>query len=205
MIKTSLYKWSQKANAVISTELQKRIPFFTELRADNGSNFVNQIDLFGNVDTIISLGGTRLYKNQNKSRSDNKNDICIVCMSYRSKTINPETHKCIPIAGAYWYDIGKRWLTPRWGDMDILTVHLPGPNFTGHFNRYFLEIMFCYQSTWEKMTGIHKVDDDSNSYIIFYNYKTFCDLYMQTVAKVSCGMEYTALRKPKTTLSRQLP
>lgn len=187
MISSKKFKLSQNANKIISDELKKRIPFFREIRIDSSSEYVSQADMYGNIDSVISIGGTRIYNNQNKSRNDLRKDLCIECRSSRSMTINPETGKIIPIAGAYWYDTGQCWLSPRWGETDLLTIFLPGASFVGHYNRYYLDILFSSKSTWETMTGIHKMSNDSDTYIVFFDYQKFSYLYLQTVAKVTCG------------------
>lgn len=192
MVQKTQYQLSQRAHNAINTALQKRIPHYQEFRIDNNPNYLSQVDLFGNVDTLITLGGTGVYKNQNKSRDD-RHDICIECRSYRCKTINPDTHAPIPIAGAYYYETAKCWLTPRWGDLDTFTVALPSVGFVGSFNRFYLEILFSKSKTWETMTGIHKEGNDTDTYIVFFDYKTFCRLYLQTVADVMCGDHYATI------------
>ena len=187
MIKTARYKLSQQANRVIKTSLYQRIPFFREFRFDDDPTHISQVDLFGNVDTLITLGSTRVYQNQNKSRIDNRKDVCVECRSYRGKTINPDNNTVLPVAGAHWYEPGKCWLAPRWGMIDTLTVYLPGPGFVGHFNRYYLDIMFSSPEIWESMTGLHKNYNDSDTFIVFFNYKIFCEIYLRTVTKVTCG------------------
>ncbi len=187
MVKKKLYKLSQNANLIITGALKQRIPCFSEFRLDDNCTTMSRADLFGNIDTLLDIGGEEIYKNQNKSRLDNRQDICIECRSYRSKTVNAVTNKRIPIEGAYWYETGKCWLSPRWGGIDTLTVYLPGPRFIGHFNRYYLDIMFSKEATWESMTGIHKENNDSDTYIVFFNFKRFCELYLKTVESVTCG------------------
>lgn len=192
MIKKKQYKLSQRAYNIIRKALKARIPYYQEYRVDNNPNCLSQVDLFANTDTLIILGGTGVYKNQNKSRNSQR-DICIECRSYRSKTINPVTHKSIPVAGAYWYDTGKCWLTPRWGDIDTLTVALPAVNFVGTYNRFFLEIMFSKNEIWESMTGLHREGNDTDTYLVFFNYKKFCKIYLKTVANVMCGKNYNTI------------
>ena len=193
MVKSSKYELSQEANLIISETMKNRIPFFNEFRIDNNSSYVSMADFFGNTDTAFTAGGERLYKNQNKSRNDNRSDICVECRSCRSKFIEPETKDEISLGGAYWYETGKCWLTPRWGEIDTFTVYLPGSGFVGHFCRYYLDIMFSKSTTWESMTGIHKEKNDSDTYIVFFNYKTFCRIYMQTVSQVAMGDESMAI------------
>lgn len=192
MIKNKQYKLSQRAYNTIRKALKARIPYYQEYRVDNNPSYLSQVDLFANTDTLIVVGAG-VYKNQNKSRDNNKRDICIECRSYRCKTINPVTHKPIPIAGAYWYDIGKCWLTPRWGDIDTLTVALPSVNFVGTYNRFFLEIMFSKTEIWESMTGLHREGNDSDTYLVFFDYKKFCKIYLKTVANVMCGKNYNTI------------
>ncbi len=198
MITSKRFRLSQMANKIISNEMKQRIPFYREFRVDNSPDFVSQIDLYGNVDNLFSCGGTRVYNNQNKSRKDSKQDICIECGGYCSKTVNPETGESIPISSAFWYDTGKCWLTPRWGEIDSITIYLPGTNFIGHFHRYFLDIMFSKKSTWKKMTGIYRENNNNNKYILFFNYKDFCNLYLKTVAYVTCGDKYRVIQKANT-------
>ncbi len=187
MIKKKLYELSQNANPVITKALKQRIPCCREFRVDDNCSNMSRLDLFGNVDTLLDIGGEEIYKNQNKSRHDNRKDICIECRSYRSRTINAKTNEKIPIEGSYWYETGKCWLSPRWGEIDTLTVYLPGPKFVGHYIRYYLDIMFSKQATWESMTGIHKENNDSDTYIVFFDFHRFCELYLKTVEAVTCG------------------
>lgn len=189
MLKKNLYQLSQNANRIITGALKKRIPYLREFRLDDTCNCstVPRADLFGNIDVLLDIGAEDVYKNQNKSRHDNRKDICVECRSYRSKTINSVTGETIPIAGAYWYETGNCWLSPRWGGIDTLTVYIPSAQFVGHFNRYYLDIMFSNKSTWESMTGIHKENNDSDTYIVFFDYKNFCELYLRTVESVTCG------------------
>jgi hypothetical protein len=189
MVKTKQFELSQQANAVISETLKKRIPLINEFRVDNNPSCVAMADFFGNTDTLVTVGGERVYKNQSKSRCDKGEDICIICRSSRSQFVNPETKEDIPLGGAYWYETGKCWLTPRWGEIDTFTVYLPGFEFVGHFCRYYLDVMFSKQSTWETMTGIYKEKDDGDSYAVFFNYKSFCKIYMQTVLETAIGDE----------------
>ena len=197
MINSKKYELSQQANEILSNALKMRIPFFRETREDDNPLFVTQTDLFGNGDICFGIGGERLYIGQNKSRNDNQEDICIECRSYRGKTVNPDTNKTIPIAGAYWYPTGTCWLAPRWGIIDTFSVYLPGPDFVGHYNRYFLEIMFSRDETWETMTGIHKMKNDSDTFILFFNYREFTNLYLKTVAEVTCGDDANIIMQNK--------
>ncbi len=186
MIQRKKFRLCKNANKKISNVLKKRLPFFREFRIDDNPSFISQVDFFGNTDTLFSAGGERIYKNQNKSRNDNiNNDICIECRSCRSRFISPDTNQELVLGGAYWYDTGKCWLAPRFGQIDTFTVYLPGREFVGHFCRYYLDIMFSKEETWEHMTGIHKEGNDSGTYIVFFNYRKFLEMYMKTVSDVT--------------------
>lgn len=194
MITSKRFRLSKMANRIIGNEMKQRIPFYREFRLDNSPNYVSQIDLYGNVDNLISCG-SRVYNNQNKSRNDSKQDICIECRSYHSTTVNPENGDSIPISSAFWYETGQCWLSPFWGEADLFTVYLPSTNFIGHFNRYFLDIMFSQKSTWKKITGIYRKNNNRDAYIVFFDYKVFCKLYLKTVSYVTCGDKYRVIQK----------
>lgn len=177
----------QQSEVAITDALQARIPGLQIIHVDDNPHMISQADIFGNVDTILHFGSPRLYMNQNKSRCDNKQDICFECRSFRGKPESLITGQKVPINGAYWYEPGKCWLAPRFNEIDTMTIHLPGCNWTGHFNRYYLDIMFASKDTWSHATGFFKINDDSDTYIVFFDHKDFTDLYLQTVAKTATG------------------
>ena len=72
-----------KAQEVITESLKKRIPYVDVIPADSGSEYVLQSDIFGYVDSLIRLPGTRLYSNQNKSRHNHNSKN-----NNRNKSIN---------------------------------------------------------------------------------------------------------------------
>ena len=179
---------SQRANEVINRVLKQRIPFFREIHLDDNQEYVSQADFYGNTDSLISVGGEQIYQNQNKSRNNSREDIVIECRSHRGKFINAYSQE-IELGGAYWYETGKCWLSPYWARAETLSYYIPKKDFVCHFCRYYLDIMFSKNETWETMTGIYKVNSDSDRYLVFFNYKEFCTLYMQTVVSITCGKE----------------
>lgn len=181
---------AREVNAAITNALKERIPYYAELRADAQPSYVYQSDLFGYTDTIIQMASERLYKNQNKSRSDDKDDICIECRGYRGPVSNIQTGETVPIAGAIWCDGWQRWLSPVFGQSDTLTFYLPKVNFVGHYNRYFLEIMLSKAETWKHATGVFKKAGEAERYIVFFNYKAFNRLYLDTVTQTTYGESY---------------
>ena len=194
MINQKQKELSINAQNAITEALETRIPCIRELRGDDNPQYVMQSDLFGNVDTVIQLGGSeRFYLNQNKSRADGKKDICIECRSFRGQPVNLKTNQKAPIAGAYWYETGQRWLTPRWGQIDTFSVYLSGPKFVGHYLRYYLEILFSKRETWLNATGIFRLNDDCDTYIVFFDCEEFTHMYMETVAEVTCGNDLTII------------
>ena len=177
----------QKSEIAITEALQERIPGLQILRVDDNPQMISQADIFGNIDTVLHFGSTRLYVNQNKSRCDNRKDICFECRSFRGAPESLITGQRVPINGAYWYETGKCWLAPRFEEIDTMTIHLSGCKWTGHFNRYYLDILFSCKDTWSHATGFFKLNDDSDTYIVFFDHKEFVDLYLQTVAYTATG------------------
>ncbi len=188
MFKKKQFKMSQRANKIINLVLKQRIPFFHEIHLDDNQDFVSQADFYGNTDSLISVDGERIYQNQNKSRNNDREDIAIECKSHRGKFYNAEYQE-VPLEGAYWYETGKCWLTPYWAGAETLSYYIPNKQFIGHFSRYFLDIMFSKRETWESMTGIYKDKNENNKYLAFFNYKDFCNMYMQTIACITYGEE----------------
>lgn len=189
MINENKKKLSNTANTAIQEAMEARIPFYRAIAADDHPQYVCQSDLYGYVDTIIQIGGEKLYYNNNKSRSDNREDICIECRSFRGKPENLNTGEPAPIAGAYWSNAFSRWISPRFGQADTLTIYLPKINYVGHYSRYFLEIMLSKEETWERISGMFKESSDCDTIIAFWHYRTFTDLYLQTVRDVTGNLD----------------
>lgn len=187
MINTTKKTLFNKANAVITEALQNRIPFYREISADNSMSYVYQSDLFGYTDTITQMASERLYQNQKKSRADSREDICIECRSFRGNPQNLNTGETSPIAGAHWCQTWNRWLSPRFGQADTITVYIPKNHFVGHYCRYFLEILFSKAETWKHVNSIFHKETDLETYLVFINYKKFNTLYLETVVEVTCG------------------
>ncbi len=187
MISQAKTQQKEKVDKIIKEALDYRIPFFDELRADDNLSYVCQSDLYGYIDTVIRMPSTKLYFNQNKSRSDGKYDICIECRSFRGNPQNLNTGQNAPIAGAYWSEAWQRWISPRFGMADTLTYYLPSAGFVGHFSRYYLEIMLAKKETWEMATGIHKKDGDIDTVIAFFDFRVFSKMYIETVKAVTYG------------------
>ena len=57
MVKKKLYKLSQNANLIITGALKQRIPCFSEFRLDDNCTTMSRADLFGNIDTLLDIGG----------------------------------------------------------------------------------------------------------------------------------------------------
>lgn len=187
MINNKKRELSNSANEAIAEALRKRIPFYREIGTDNSREYVYQSDIFGYTDTLTQMSSERLYCNQKKSRSDNRTDICIECRSFRGCPQNVNTGENAPIAGAHWCQSWGRWLTPRFSQIDTLTCYLPKAKFVGHYIRYYLEIMFSKNETWQHVNCIFHKDTDLETYLIFINYKIFNTLYLKTVIETTCG------------------
>ena len=179
---------SKEAAKQIAEALSARIPCYRGIAVDDSPQYVYQHDMYGGIDTVIALGSERLYHNQNKSRDQWKSaDICIEFRSYKGKRQALATGDDAQIAGAYYFESCKCWLSPRFGMADTLTYYLPQIPITLHFCRYYLEIMLSQPETWERVRGIHRKHDDSDVFIVFWNYKKFTQMYMDTVARTTYG------------------
>ena len=178
---------AERANTAINEELRTRIPYYREIRTDDSPVFVHQSDIFGYIDTVTQMSSERLYHNQNKSRTDSREDICIECRSFRGDPQNLNTGETSPIAGAHWCQTWNRWLSPRFGQADTITVYIPKNHFVGHYCRYFLEILFSKAETWKHVNSIFHKETDLETYLVFINYKKFNTLYLETVVEVTCG------------------
>lgn len=179
-----------KAQEVITESLKKRIPYVDVIPADSGSEYVLQSDIFGYVDSLIRLPGTRLYSNQNKSRNDEHPDLCFEFRSFRGKPQSIETGKETSIAGAHYISTWNRWLAPRFAQADTITYYLPKHNAVYHYNRYYLEILFSKDSTWAHIKSICSRDNDVETYIVFWDPVVFNELYLDTIKAVTCGVTY---------------
>ena len=102
-----------------------------------------------------------------------------------------QTGESVPIAGAHWVSSWNRWLAPRFSQTDLITYYLPMFNYVFHYNRYFLEILFSREETWEHVKSLCRRDNDMETYIGFWDYKQFNDLYLETVREVTCGAPVT--------------
>lgn len=191
MINTTKKEKSNEANAIIETEMRSRIPFYRQISTDDSPCCIYQSDLFGYTDTIIQLASDRLYHNQNKSRSDGRTDICIECRSFRGNPQNLATGESSPIAGAHWCEAWKRWLMPRFNQIDTITYYLPKAQFVGHYSRYYLEIMLSKPEAWSHVNCIFQKNTDMETYLIFIDYRVFNTLYLKTVSDVTCGVPVT--------------
>ena len=182
---------SNKASTVIKQVLESRIPYSTVIPADESNEYVLQSDIFGYIDSIVRLPSTRLYCNQSKSRNDNRSDLCFEFRSFRGRPQNLQSGQEAPIAGAHWVSSWNRWLAPRFSQADLLTYYLPMFNAVFHYNRYFLEILFSKETTWQCVKAICNRQDDVETYIGFWDYKQFNHLYLETVRDVTCGSTVT--------------
>ena len=191
MINQTKKTLSQKAATVIKRVLEERIPFATVIPADESNEYVLQSDIFGYVDSIIRLPSTRLYCNQSKSRNDSRPDLCFEFRSFRGKPQSLATGESAPIAGAHWVSSWNRWLAPRFSQADLMTYYLPMLNCVFHYNRYYLEIVFSKEETWECVKSLCRRDNDVETYIGFWDYQQFNEMYLETVRDVTCGSVVT--------------
>lgn len=179
-----------QAQEVITNSLKERIPYVDIIQVDSGSEYVLQSDLFGYIDTIIRMPSTRLYNNQNKSRCEERPDLCFEFRSFRGKPRSMQTGKDTAIAGAHYISTWNRWLAPRFAQADTITYYLPKYDKVYHYSRYFLEILFSKDSTWAHIKSIASRDDDIETYIVFWEPEIFNKLYLDTVKAVTCGIIY---------------
>lgn len=191
MINQTKKALSKKAVTVIKRVLEERIPFATVIPADESNGYVLQSDIFGYIDSIVRLPSTRLYCNQSKSRNDNRSDLCFEFRSFRGRPQNLQSGNVAPIAGAHWVSSWNRWLAPRFSQADVLTYYLPMFNSVFHYNRYYLEILFSKDSVWQHVKALCNRQDDVETYIGFWDYKEFNNLYLETVRDVTCGSPVT--------------
>lgn len=187
MVNERKQKLSAEANRVIKETMEGRIPFYREIPADDNPCCVSQTDLYGYTDTIIQIASERLYCNQNKSRDNNRADICIECRFYEGKPQNLTTGEDCPIAGGHWMEAWGYWLIPYFGQCDTLTYYIPATGFVGHYNRYYLEIMLSDDKNWNKFKGIYRKKNDPNMFLVFFDPEKFTKMYMETVAKTCHG------------------
>lgn len=191
MINQKKKQLSEKAEVTIKKVLEERIPFATVIPVDKSDEYVLQSDIFGYVDSIVRLPSTRLYCNQSKSRNDNRSDLCFEFRSFRGRPQSLQSGKEAPIAGAHWVSSWNRWLAPRFSQADVLTYYLPKFKSVYHYSRYYLEIMFSKESTWQHVKALCNRQDDVETYIGFWNHKEFNELYLDTVREVTCGSVVT--------------
>lgn len=191
MISQTKKSLSEKAGAVIKRVLEERIPFATVIPVDKSDEYVLQSDIFGYVDSIVRLPSTRLYCNQSKSRDSNRSDLCFEFRSFRGRPQSLQSGQEAPIAGAHWVSSWNRWLAPRFSQTDVLTYYLPKFKSVYHYSRYYLEIMFSKESTWQHVKALCNRQDDIETYIGFWDYKVFNQLYLETVRDVTCGNPVT--------------
>ena len=187
MINQTKKALSEKSAAVIKQVLEERIPFSTVIPVDKSDEYVLQSDIFGYIDSVIRLPSTRLYCNQSKSRNDNRSDLCFEFRSFRGRPQSLQSGESAPIAGAHWVSSWNKWLAPRFSQADVLTYYLPMFNAVFHYNRYFLEILFSKDSVWQHVKALCNRQDDIETYIGFWDYKVFNQLYLDTVREVTCG------------------
>ncbi|MBQ7417074.1 MAG: hypothetical protein IJV18_03080 [Acidaminococcaceae bacterium] len=181
---------SIQANNAINSALTERIPFYREIKADADPNYVRPSDLYGYIDSIIGTAGEGWYTMQNKSRRDGKTDICFEFRAFSGSPVNLETGEKAPIAGAYWSPGMQCYLSPRFGQSQLMSVYLPETGFVGHFVRYYLEILLSQPDVWLHVTSIHRKireKGDTDRVIAFWNYKQFVQMYLGTVKRVTCG------------------
>lgn len=195
MVNKKNYSLSQVATEKIISALQERIPWLHYYPRDKNKKSVSQMDLFGNVDGNISVGTEMEYRMQNKSRDTGHSDICFECRSYRGKLVDPDSGDKIPVEGMYWYEPGERWLFPRFGNLDTISVYITDGEVVGHFSRYYLDIMFTRKEIWQKATGFYKESNDTDTYLVFFNFDNFCEIYIQLVAEITCGDNIITITK----------
>ena len=73
----------------------------------------------------------------------------------------------------------------------MLTYYLPMFNAVFHYSRYYLEIVFSKEETWSYVKALCNRQDDIETYIGFWDYNVFNQLYLDTVRDVTCGSVVT--------------
>ncbi len=183
---------SNNSNNIIDAALNSRIPYLKQTHIDKETRYLNQADFYGNVDSLIIMGGSeKIYKNQNKSRNNEATTICIECRSFSGTAQNINTGQKTFIAGMHYMSSINCYLCPRLGEIDTLTIYLASKNIVLHFNRYFLDILFSEETIWNFVEKIFKTDDKTDTYVIYINYKKFVFLYLQCIANTTFGKAYS--------------
>ena len=196
---------SKETYKIIDRALKHRIPNLQQLRIDDNPAYLSQADMFGNIDTAISIGGSeRLTVNQNKSRCPDADTICFECRSYSSLAYNMASGEKTPIAGMHYYEHLRRYLTPRFGQIDTMTLYMASEFTVFHFHRYFLEIMFSRDEIWQHVKKFYITNDRTDTVVIYINIRDFIQEYIRTFVSVTCGDFYhITLQEPEE--NKQIP
>ena len=88
MVNERKQKLCAEANEIIQKTMERRIPYYREIPADDNPRCVSQTDLYGYTDAVIQIASERLYHGQNKSRDESRSDIVIECRGYAGKPQN---------------------------------------------------------------------------------------------------------------------
>ena len=179
---------AKNAYEVIDKELHQRIPYLQQIRIDNEPEYIHQGDMFGNIDSVLSLGGSeQIVTNQNKSRNMDAKTICFECRSFTGLPFNSNSEKRTPIAGAHYVPSLGVYLSPRFGSFQTISYYMPRQQFVLHLSRYFLDILFSSDSVWQHVHQYFYTNDKTDTFIIYIDCRTFIKLYMQCVARVTLG------------------
>ena len=112
MVNERKQKLCAEANEIIQKTMERRIPYYREIPADDNPRCVSQTDLYGYTDAVIQIASERLYHGQNKSRDESRSDIVIECRGYAGKPQNLATGENCPIAGGHYCHAWNNYLIP---------------------------------------------------------------------------------------------
>ena len=198
-MRTNQIEQSRNTYNIIDETLRHRIPGLSQIRVDDNPESLSQADMFGNIDTILSIGGSeRFTMNQNKSRCPDADTICIECRSFSGLAYNMASDKRTPIAGMHYVETLRRYLTPRFSQIDTITIYMASEFTVFHFHRYFLEILFSKPEIWKHVKKYYITNDRTDTIVIYIDALKFVKLYIEEVVRVTCGDYYSiTLEEPE--------
>ena len=98
----------------------------------------------------------------------------------------------------------NRYLTPRFGQIDTMTIYMASEFSVFHFHRYFLEIMFSKNEIWQHVKKYYVTNDRTDTIVIYINIRAFLHEYIKTLISVTCGDFYEiTLQEPEE--NKQIP
>ena len=198
MVNESRFKNGKKAIDIIIPELKQRNRFAHFMSLDEDKfQAVTQDDLFGHTDAIMTMGTTKIYNYQFKSRWDNNtqhNDVCIELIAFRGATNNN-----LPIVGAHKYYSSAAqdsfWVYPNFKNMDIISIYLHQTNQIISLHRLYLDLLFKDEDFWEK--GTIMIDKYKNrqtgrddAFLFFIDAKVLYREYMDAVSYDCFGVRF---------------